>query len=314
MVSIRLVNGATPNEGRVEVWHNGAWGTVCDDNWDMNDANVACRQLGYPYATNAYSSATHGAGSGPIYLDGISCTGTEASLDSCPHNGWGVEDCTHSEDSSLKCYPMIRLVNGATPNEGRVEVWHNGAWGTVCDENWDMNDANVACRQLGYPYATNFYGSATHGAGSGPTHIDGINCAGTEASLDSCPHNGWGVEDCTHSEDSSLKCYQSSSIRLANGPLPNEGRVEVYYNGAWGTVCDDNWDIDDGHVACRELGYPSAAQVWSSAFYGQGTGAIHLDEMACSGSEASLGACGHNGWGSHNCGHYEDSSVKCNLT
>ena len=101
---IRLVNGPAANEGRVEVWYNGGWGTICDDGWDTNDANVACHQLGYPYATNAYSQAYHGAGTGSIILDELGCVGSELILGSCTHNGWGSHDCSHSEDASLKCY------------------------------------------------------------------------------------------------------------------------------------------------------------------------------------------------------------------
>ena len=102
--SIRLVGGATDNEGRVEVYHNGAWGTVCDDRWDINDANVVCRQLGYSRATFARENSAFGQGSGPIYYDEVACTGTESRLADCDHNGIGINDCGHSEDAGVVCY------------------------------------------------------------------------------------------------------------------------------------------------------------------------------------------------------------------
>ena len=53
---IRLTGGQDSSEGRVEIFHNGVWGTVCDDNWDMNEAQVLCRQLSFPGAKEALVS------------------------------------------------------------------------------------------------------------------------------------------------------------------------------------------------------------------------------------------------------------------
>ncbi|EDO36910.1 predicted protein, partial [Nematostella vectensis] len=100
---LRLRDGRHPNEGRVEIKHNGRWGTVCDDLWDIKDADVVCRELGYPGALSAQGGATWGIGAGSIWLDNLECTGNESRLVYCPHNGLGIENCQHSEDAGVVC-------------------------------------------------------------------------------------------------------------------------------------------------------------------------------------------------------------------
>ena len=87
--------------------------------------------------------------------------------------------------------------------------------------------------------------------------------------------------------------------------------MEVYHNGVWGTVCDDGWDLDDAQVVCTELGFYEAVAASPRAFYGQGSGQIWLDNLLCVGTEVTIGNCTHNGWGSHNCAHFEDASANC---
>ena len=88
----------------MEIFHNGNWGTICDDDWDMNDASVVCVELGFDFdAESAPGSARFGAGSGPIWLDNVGCSGSENSIADCQHRGWGVENCDHSEDASVIC-------------------------------------------------------------------------------------------------------------------------------------------------------------------------------------------------------------------
>ena len=92
----------------------------------------------------------------------------------------------------------------------------------------------------------------------------------------------------------------------------DRGRVEIQYNGEWGTVCDDMWDDDDATVVCRMFGYHSGT-AHGLAHYGEGAWAIWLDEVHCSGDEAELGHCAHDGWGVTDCSHREDAGVTCSM-
>ena len=95
-----------------------------------------------------------------------------------------------------------------------------------------------------------------------------------------------------------------------NGPNARKGRVAIFYNGAWGTVCDDSWDDTDASVVCRQLGY-SGGEALKDCEYGEGSGNILLDDVTCNGWESMLTDCSSNGWESHNCGHFEDAGVNC---
>ncbi|XP_022603703.1 soluble scavenger receptor cysteine-rich domain-containing protein SSC5D-like isoform X3 [Seriola dumerili] len=98
---IRLVgSGSTQCSGRVEIYHNNDWGTVCDDSWDVNDAKVVCRQLG---CGTAAELAYFGGATGKIWLDNVNCSGNEGTLSECEHRGFGIHDCEHNEDAGVIC-------------------------------------------------------------------------------------------------------------------------------------------------------------------------------------------------------------------
>ncbi|KFQ10397.1 Deleted in malignant brain tumors 1 protein, partial [Haliaeetus albicilla] len=142
-------------------------GTVCDDGWNLNNAAVVCRQVGCGRAEAAPGRARFGQGTGHIWLDDVTCTGSEDALTHCRAHPWGQSNCHHGEDASVVCSVpcspfltgflladanftevQVRLANGPNRCAGRVEVFHEHQWGTICDDSWDLKDAKVVCRQL----------------------------------------------------------------------------------------------------------------------------------------------------------------------
>ncbi|KAM6078886.1 macrophage receptor MARCO [Theristicus caerulescens] len=95
---IRIAEGG--RRGRVEIFHQGSWGTICDDGWSTQDATVVCRMLGYSLAVSAFTATP---GTGRIWLDDVNCRGTERSIFDCPKPDWGVNNCSHSEDAGVEC-------------------------------------------------------------------------------------------------------------------------------------------------------------------------------------------------------------------
>lgn len=100
---VRLVNGTSAGEGRVEVLYGEVWGTVCNDGWSHKDAEVVCRQLNYSTTLGTTSYVVFGSGQGVIWMDEVNCAGNETSLGDCQHAGFGNHNCIHAEDVGVIC-------------------------------------------------------------------------------------------------------------------------------------------------------------------------------------------------------------------
>lgn len=506
---VRLVGGRNNLEGRVEVFHDGVWGTVCDDEVNINVPHVVCRELGFSRSLTWAHSAEFGQGQGPIWLDNVLCSGSESSLSDCRSNGWGVSDCTHAEDLGVICSsdqpqqghvpqyhdsarpqtsnptPPVQRPAGSprtrgheislrrsghgsfsphihghriqmrrnghesaavthahenslprghqlpdflrnraayrwasevipplvgqnarhheTPahptepqtvehieqdsnrmdvdfsdiaeqsagrvrleearlravlssakdsamiTEGVVEVKHAGKWRQVCSLGWDHSSSTVVCGMLGFPSAghvdTRVYrklweskmeDTATRSAVSKKSFwVERVQCSGMEVSLAQChirlsvPRTdvpcGGGIHAVVRcvpgpqfSRISTSGQPQAPSpmnvpVRLKAGPRVGEGRVEVLREGKWGTVCDHLWDVSAASVVCRELGFGSAREALRGAQMGQGTGPIHMNAVQCSGRERSITQCRFQEVPLHSCKHNHDASVRCNV-
>ncbi|XP_076605601.1 lysyl oxidase homolog 3B isoform X2 [Chaetodon auriga] len=178
------------NEGRIELFYKGEWGTICDDDFSIANANVLCRQLGFVSATGWTHSAKYGKGQGKIWLDNVQCNGGEKSIEFCRSRGWGNSDCTHDEDAGVVCKderipgfvdsnvidthvdenkieevrlrPVVPLAKKRQPiTEGVVEVKHRDGWVQICDLGWTIKNTRVVCGMLGFPHEKkvnrNFY-------------------------------------------------------------------------------------------------------------------------------------------------------------
>ncbi|KAL1275633.1 hypothetical protein QQF64_035256 [Cirrhinus molitorella] len=312
--TVRLVGGNSPCAGRVEVLHDGQWGTVCDDDWDMPDAAVVCRELGCGEPVEAVCNAHFGRGSGPIWMNSVACSGSESTLKNCRSNGWGVSDCGHHEDAGVRCsgHKQSRIVNGPHLCSGRLELIHGNTWRTVCDAVFDQQDAEVVCRELDCGAPVQVLGAAAFGKGYTQIWTQEIQCRGNESYIQQCPSSDSHNIKCTHDNVVGLTCSGYTDLRLVNGPDICSGRVEhQYLSISWGAVCEACIDMRAASVLCRQLNCGIAVSVVGSDWFGEGSGEIWADVFDCDGNEAKLSECSISSWSRAECSHRRDVGVIC---
>ena len=200
--AVRLVDGPSPNCGRLEMFSAGEWGLVCSKDWDEENTHMVCTQLGFVHGLASGlqwsgNDTSIGSADGSILrLGEVECLSSASSLSDCSHRGWGNHNCSLEGDIvhmccdprppflpvRLTCPPCTELTTCRTcPIQihpamsdcraqpavaGIVEVMVNGVWGPISAEGWDLNDATVVCGQLGYP--------TTYPQGSPPPSIDEV--------------------------------------------------------------------------------------------------------------------------------------------
>ncbi|CAH1773679.1 unnamed protein product [Owenia fusiformis] len=339
-IEVRLVDGRDETEGRVEMSYYGTWGTICDDSWDDNDAKVVCQQLGlYQTHGKAYSmrAAYFGEGQVPhVFMNNVACDGIEDKIDECGLVR-SVGNCLKSKDASVSCLrePVqnrVRLVGGSE-YAGRVEIYHKLKWGTVknsdkpfgIDQHASANYfERVICRQLGLTTALESavrYRGSPFGYGSDRS-LQYIKCYGNESTIDDCvlewtSNLYWRAPGWFHWSDASVSCKPHPlEVRLADGATASQGRLEVNFNGIWGTVCDDLVTPTDARVVCKMLGYNDGRGiVVPRGTFPPGDGLrTWISALMCGPSDTIIDNCDRNKlkfgkrWA---CDHSEDVGIDC---
>ncbi|VDI61640.1 Hypothetical predicted protein [Mytilus galloprovincialis] len=128
---------------RLEVYYLGEWGTVCDDQFGDNDAEVACKELGYSTGISLGNDVDDGTGI--IWLDDVNCSGFESKLTDCVHPGWSEEDCGHTEDVGLYCYNINSV-------QGNWSSWTS--W-TICNAS-HSGDFQSRSRKCNDPFPSEY--------------------------------------------------------------------------------------------------------------------------------------------------------------
>ncbi|XP_049320333.1 scavenger receptor cysteine-rich type 1 protein M130 isoform X10 [Astyanax mexicanus] len=319
----RLADGPHVCSGRVEVFHGASWFTVCDADFDQQDAEVVCRELGCGSPVEVLGAAAFGRGEGQEWSEELQCRGNESQIHFCPKSSSLKHNCSHDNDVGLACSGSslasheggVRL-SGGMECEGEVEVFFRQDWRRVLLDSWSESEASVVCRQLGCGSVLNISSSSS----SSPEHsymcVTGFNCSGSEAHLRNCSSSQ--AVNCSSTVQLYITCSGTSntvhsSIRLVGSGGDCAGRPEVFHSGSWGTVSDELWDIEDAQVVCRQLqcGVALSAPVPVPARFGSGTGPIWLNEVECEGNEVSLWNCRYQLCGEDECGHKDDVGVVC---
>ncbi|XP_033124328.1 uncharacterized protein LOC117122741 [Anneissia japonica] len=186
--SLTLINGYSNREGNIIVRQNGTWGYVCNEIWTQENANVACKQLGYTASESIGSVPVFEKLTGlyyPVIMNDINCDGTETRLDQC---AWS-EATNHScHPVSLRCKSDVRFREIENESHRLLEIYWNGNWGSVCSTGWTSFNADVVCRMLGFLGSDLNDCCSSNPITKNSIYVADVKCDGNEDHIKSCPH------------------------------------------------------------------------------------------------------------------------------
>ncbi|XP_041826611.1 scavenger receptor cysteine-rich type 1 protein M130-like [Melanotaenia boesemani] len=276
--SVRLLNGSSVCSGRLEVKSDQTWSSVCEADFDQQDAEVVCRELGCG-PSSVLQGALYGEGEAPMWTKEFQCGGHESALLDCRSSDSDRNTCSPGRAAGLTCSDPVRLVGGASRCSGTLEM-KLGEWRPVVGYRWTLKTAAVICEHLDCGSAVSV---------GQREEISDISTWWVESN---CIHSGSPLRECAtpYHDDSIWNLTCSDSVRLLNGSSVCSGRLEVKSDQTWSSVCEADFDQQDAEVVCRELGCgpPSVLQ---GALYGEGEAPMWTKEFQCGGHESALLDC-----------------------
>ncbi|XP_039680553.1 scavenger receptor cysteine-rich type 1 protein M130-like isoform X2 [Perca fluviatilis] len=287
--SVRLVNGTSLCSGRLEVKSNQStqsWSSVCEDDFDLQDAEVVCRELGCG-APLVLQGALYGDMEAPVWTKEFQCRGHESTLLDCDSSDRNI--CSSGKAVGLTCSEPdnFQLARGSSRCAGELEMKKHGEWRKVdaTYNAWNLQAADVVCRHLDC-------GSAVSTGRKESKQYGGIwrirsTCLQSKSAVRECILTKYSLSL------SNLEIICSDSVRLVNGNSLCSGRLEVKSNKStqsWSSVCEDDFDLQDAEVVCRELGC-RAPSVLQGALYGDMEAPVWTKEFQCRGHESALLDC-----------------------
>ncbi|KAL4007866.1 hypothetical protein ACER0C_001718 [Sarotherodon galilaeus] len=297
--SVRLLNGSSLCSGRLQVKSNQKWSSVCEADFDLQDAEVVCREFscGLPLVLQG---GLYGEVEAPVWSKEFQCGGHESALLDCRSSGSARSSCSPGKAVGLTCSEPVRLVGGASRCAGTLEFNHQGNWRPVSGFGWSLKEAAVVCQHLGCGSAV-FVGQRDD------------SLWGDRMSINpDCVHSGPALKDCAtlgyNSYNLDLKC--SDSVRLLNGSNLCSGRLQVKSNQKWSSVCEADFDLQDAEVVCRELGC-GPPLVLQGALYGEGEAPVWSKEFQCGGHESALLDCRSSGSARNSCSPGKAVGLTC---
>jgi deleted-in-malignant-brain-tumors protein 1 len=253
--------------GRVEVCRGGSYGSICFDSWDNNDVSVVCAQLGFSrFGAIAVNADSFSEGTAERVVSGFGCAGTESRLLDCAHSAHSGFTCVASgaicqaasTDNGLCTTGEARLMDtseGASSLEGRLEVCINNAWGTVCDDLFDTEDAAVACSLL-IGFSAQGATVLSRGAivsGAGPIFLSDLRCSGADTSLLECMRQDnlpAGLQSCGHEQDVAIRCTDVDEC-VSSSPCEQACTNTI---GSFACNCSEGYTLNSTDLAsCDDI-------------------------------------------------------------